>query len=226
MRYDVIVVGAGPAGSTTAREAAARGLSVLLLDKAEFPRDKPCGGGVNVRTQRLLPFPLGDVAERAIHGMRITLRQGHGFNRSYPEPVVHLTQRQRLDTLLVERAVAAGATLRERATVKAIERHAERIVVRVDGEAVEGRALVGADGANGRTARLCGLEGERWLVVALEGNVTLGRGSRRNGRTGSVWTWAAIRAATAGSSRRGTTSTSGLGSGSRSDRACGSGSRG
>ena len=225
MRYDVIVVGAGPAGSTAAREAAARGLSVLLLDKAEFPRDKPCGG-VNVRTQRLLPFALGSVAERAIHGMRITLRQGRGFTRSYPEPVAHLTQRRRLDAFLVEEAVAAGSVLRERAALKAIERRGDGVLVWVEGAAFEGRALVGADGANGRTARLCGLEGERWLVVALEGNVTLGRGSRRNGRTGSVWTWAAIRAATAGSSRRGTTSTSGLGSGSCSDRACGSGSRG
>ena len=66
MRYDVIVVGTGPAGSTAAREAAERGLSVLLLDKAEFPRDKPCGGGVNVRAARLLPFDLAPVVERVV----------------------------------------------------------------------------------------------------------------------------------------------------------------
>ena len=70
MRYDVIVVGAGPAGSTTARECAARGLSVLLLDKAEFPRDKPCAGGVNIRTARLLPFDVAPVTERVIVGMQ------------------------------------------------------------------------------------------------------------------------------------------------------------
>ena len=172
VRYDVIVVGAGPAGSTVAREAATRGLSVLLLDKAGFPRDKPCGGGVNVRTQRLLPFDLGPVAERPIHGMRITLRQGRGFARSYPEPMAHLTQRRRLDAFLVERAVAVGATLREGTPVKAIDRLADCVVVRTGGEAFEGRALVGADGANGRTARLVGLEGGRLLIVALEGNVS------------------------------------------------------
>ncbi len=54
--HDVLVIGAGPAGSTAARECAERGLSVVLADKADFPRDKPCGGGVNVRAARLLPF--------------------------------------------------------------------------------------------------------------------------------------------------------------------------
>ena len=54
--YDVIVVGAGPAGSTTARECAEKGMSVLLLDRAAFPRDKPCGGGVTARASDLLPL--------------------------------------------------------------------------------------------------------------------------------------------------------------------------
>jgi flavin-dependent dehydrogenase len=66
MKYDVIVVGSGPAGSTTARECAEKGLSVLLLDKAEFPRDKPCGGAVTVRASKLLPFSIESVVERVI----------------------------------------------------------------------------------------------------------------------------------------------------------------
>jgi flavin-dependent dehydrogenase len=55
-RFDVLVVGAGPAGSTAARECADRGLSTALLDRAEFPRDKPCGGGVTARAAALLPL--------------------------------------------------------------------------------------------------------------------------------------------------------------------------
>ena len=172
MRYDVIVVGAGPAGSTAAREAAAHGLATLLLDKATFPRDKPCGGGLTVRTQRLIPFSLAPVAERPIHGMRVTLRQGRGITRDFPEPMAHLAQRARLDAFLVARATAAGTVLREGTAVKAVERYPDRVVVRAGGEAFEGRTLVAADGANGRTAALAGMAGERWLVVGLEGNVT------------------------------------------------------
>src|SRR5579872_4717814 len=122
MVYDVIIVGAGPAGSTTARECAERGLSVLLLDRAEFPRDKPCGGGVNVRTARLLPFDLSPVAERVIYGLRVSVHRSNSFEREAQEPLSYLTQRRRFDAFLAEKAVGAGAVLRERLGVRAVDR--------------------------------------------------------------------------------------------------------
>ncbi|OGW06328.1 MAG: hypothetical protein A2W77_05440 [Nitrospinae bacterium RIFCSPLOWO2_12_39_16] len=57
--YDVIVVGAGPAGSTAARGCAERGFRPLLIDKALFPRYKPCGGALSIRTINLLGLNLG-----------------------------------------------------------------------------------------------------------------------------------------------------------------------
>ncbi len=172
MQYDVIVVGAGPAGSTTARECASQGLSVLLLDKAEFPRDKPCGGGVNMRAARLLPFDLAPVIERTAYGIHFTLRGGGAYRRYAAEPLTYLTQRRRLDAFLVERAVEAGARLRERAAIQVVERRASHVTVRAGGESFLGRALVAADGANGRTVRLAGLEVPRRVLVGLEGNIT------------------------------------------------------
>src|SRR5438874_400818 len=58
--FDVLVVGAGPAGSTAAYRLARGGASVLLADRARFPRDKPCGGGLTMRAVRQLPFPVDD----------------------------------------------------------------------------------------------------------------------------------------------------------------------
>ena len=57
-RFDAVVVGAGPAGSTAARELAAAGARVLILEKEAFPRYKACGGGIPLRTEKLLPFPI------------------------------------------------------------------------------------------------------------------------------------------------------------------------
>ncbi len=172
MRYDVIVIGAGPAGSTAARECAARGLSVLLLDRATFPRDKPCGGGVNVRAARLLPFDLSPVTERTISGVNVSLRGAHRFTRHFAEPLIYMTQRRRLDAFLVEHAMRAGVTFRERAPIQGVERNGVSVTVVAGGERFEGRALVAADGANGRTAALAGLAVRRRVGVALEANIT------------------------------------------------------
>lgn len=172
MRYDVIVVGGGPAGSTAARECAARGLSVLLLDKASFPRDKPCGGGVTLRAARLLPFDLAPVIERSIYGFDLTFYPHGGFTRDIDQPLFYLTQRSRLDHFLLEQAVKAGATVRERTPLFGIERDRSRVVVRAGGETFEGRTLVAADGANGVTAKRAGLAVRHWRIIALEGNIT------------------------------------------------------
>lgn len=172
MQYDVIVAGAGPAGSSAARECARQGLSTLLLDKAEFPRDKPCGGAVSIRTAGLLPFDVSPVVERVVRGVHWRAGRRCTFTRYASEPLAYLTQRSELDAFLVQRAVDAGAVLRERAAVHNVERTDSHVVVRAGRETFEGRALVAADGVNGRTAKLSGIEVKMWLAVALEGNAT------------------------------------------------------
>jgi geranylgeranyl reductase family protein len=159
-RFDAVVVGAGPAGSTAAYRLAAAGARVLLLEKSRFPRDKPCGGGLTARALRELPFSVDPVVEDA--ATRFTLLAGYrgGFERTSAEPLVLLTQRRRLDAFLVERAVEAGAELRDGFRVP----NPAALPVRFD-------ALIGADGANGLTAKSFGLARQIERGVALEGNV-------------------------------------------------------
>ncbi|HTE85519.1 MAG TPA: geranylgeranyl reductase family protein [Dehalococcoidia bacterium] len=173
MIYDLIIVGAGPAGSTAAREAASAGASVLLLDRAEFPRDKPCGGGVNVRAAALLPFSLEAVTERVVHGIDVSLNLTGGFGRRYPQPLSFMTQRSRLDAYLAQKAVSAGATFRDSVIVRSVEDEGACAAVRAGSETFSGRVVVGADGANGVVSRTTGLAGGRRLAVALEGHYPL-----------------------------------------------------
>jgi geranylgeranyl reductase family protein len=161
--YDAIVVGAGPAGSLAAYRLASAGATVLLLDRARFPRDKPCGGGVTIRALKELPFAIDPVVEGVVDRFELRLRHRHSFSRRAPAPLALMTQRRRLDAYLVERAVAAGAEFRDGVRVSRVAQG------EVGGDSA--RVVIGADGANGVTARSLGLATDREHGVALEGNL-------------------------------------------------------
>src|SRR5205809_3287679 len=120
-RFDAIVVGAGPAGSTTAYRLARAGARVCLVDRARFPRDKPCGGGVTLRAVRELPFSVEPVVEDRVHTLELGLRYGRRWSRRAQEPLVLTTQRRRLDAFLAEQAAAAGVEFRDGAKVTGVD---------------------------------------------------------------------------------------------------------
>ena len=175
MRHEVIVVGAGPAGSTVARELGARGVSVAMLDKAVFPRDKPCGGMVSTRCENQIGVDLSPIIERTVDAACITLNQCQSseLRRSSPEPFGHLTRRSRLDALLAEKAMEAGAVFRQRTLIRSIEHGGDGVTVRTSDEVFHGRVIVAADGANGVTAKMSGMEPpDHHYSIALEGNIS------------------------------------------------------
>jgi len=180
-RFDVAVVGAGPAGSTTAYRLARAHARVLLVDKLRFPRDKPCGGGLTMRAVRQLPFSVEPVVEDRITRARCRLKYGPVIERSSEQVLCLMTQRRGLDEFLVQQAVEAGATFRDGVRV---EVESDRRV-RVDGTSVEVDAVIGADGANGTTAKTLGLGGGIVNGVALEGNLPYER-LPRNGWRGML----------------------------------------
>jgi geranylgeranyl reductase family protein len=170
-RFDVLVVGAGPAGSATAMHLSRGGAKVLLVDRARFPRDKPCGGGLTGRALKHAPCSVEPVVEHLVDRLRIRLRYGRSFTRRHSEPLILMTQRRRLDLHLAEQAAAAGAVFRDGVRVSEVEANPTRAIARVNGQAVRADTLVGADGANGIVARSAELGEGIVNGVALEGNV-------------------------------------------------------
>src|SRR5438128_887663 len=154
--FDVAVVGAGPAGSTAAHRLASAGARVLLVDRATFPRDKPCGGGVTLRAARLLPFSLDPVVEDRIDRIECRLGYGPRFVRHVREPVALMTQRRRLDHFLLEQAAAAGADVRDGVKITDVRDGG----LTVDGEELTAHVVLGADGCNGSAARALELGGD------------------------------------------------------------------
>jgi geranylgeranyl reductase family protein len=154
--YDVAILGAGPAGSTAAYRLATAGARVMLLDKATFPRDKPCGGGVTGRAARLLPFSIEPVVEDVVDRLECGLRYRHRFTRGARAPLAYMTQRKRLDHFLLLKAAEAGAEVREGETADARE--------------LDARIVIGADGCNGVSAKQLELADGVVHGVALEAN--------------------------------------------------------
>jgi geranylgeranyl reductase family protein len=155
--YDALVVGGGPAGSTTAYRLADAGASVLLVDKARFPRDKPCGGGLTMRAVRQCPVDPAPVVEEEVDLVELRFRYGDAVVRCAKAPVILMTQRRRLDAFLLDAARECGVEVREGTTVEVGD--------------IDADVIVGADGANGTTAKAVGLGEGIIHGVAYEGNI-------------------------------------------------------
>ncbi len=165
--YDVIVVGAGPGGSTTAYHLARAGLKTLLLEKEKMPRYKPCGGGVTAKVKGVLDFDMSPTIEQTITGASVA----YGTERlrlSFNEPVAWCVMRDKFDFFLAQRAANAGAEVREAYPVKDIEFDARGANVLTRGETLRAEMIVGADGVNGIVRRAAGFPAHQRLGVALE----------------------------------------------------------
>jgi geranylgeranyl reductase family protein len=169
---DVVVVGAGPAGSATAYHLARTGLHVALLEKTSFPREKVCGDGLTPRAVRSLVSMGLDTSEQAgwVHnkGLRII---GGGMRLEIPWPELAsypsyglVRPRTDFDDVLARQAVKAGAVLHEETTVTAPvldDRTGHITGVTTKGEAGEityrAPLVVAADGNSSRLSLAMGL---------------------------------------------------------------------
>jgi geranylgeranyl reductase family protein len=166
---DVAVVGAGPAGAAAALAARRAGASVVLLDKAAFPRDKPCGDGIAAETLDVLEsLGVTGAAEGylPVPDLRLVGPGGAEVARPLPRPA-YTVPRRVFDARLVRAAVDQGAELR-RHTVRSIR--ADRDGVTVD-DRIRARVVIGADGAGSVVRRALGhpVNPDGHLALAIRG---------------------------------------------------------
>ncbi|MFC4020593.1 NAD(P)/FAD-dependent oxidoreductase [Micromonospora sp. GCM10011542] len=167
--FDVVVVGAGPAGAAAALTACRAGARVLLLDRSDFPRDKACGDGIAAHSVDVLAelgVPDAVAGYAPLPALRLVAPGGGAVARALPRPA-YTVPREVFDARLVAAAVAAGAQLR-RHTVRRVESRADRVVL--DGE-LAARVVVGADGAGSVVRRALGhpVNPDRHLALAIRG---------------------------------------------------------
>ncbi|WP_323766416.1 geranylgeranyl reductase family protein [Marinovum sp.] len=154
MQFDLIVIGAGPAGAAAARTAANAGLRTALVDKARFPRDKLCGGGFTGRAARYyreifetdLPPEFASKSAVTLYGF------GEKLGVIEDIPPVYLTMRLSLDDHLVALALAAGAQDFTGQRIAELAPEDGRLTL-ASGVTLTAPVVIGADGVNSATAR-------------------------------------------------------------------------
>ncbi len=164
--WDVVVVGAGPAGATAALAALARdpGARVLLLDRDDFPRDKSCGDGIAPHALDVLAgLGVHDVVEGWEPVRELDLSRGATRVSGRMARPVWVVPRAVFDARLVERAVAAGATL-VRHRVRDLRTTEHGVVIDDD---ITARVVIGADGEQSVVRQAVGsrLRGQRAIAI-------------------------------------------------------------
>lgn len=163
--WDVVVVGAGPGGTTAARGLAQAGLRVLLLEKEKFPRYKPCGGGLTAKVRDILDVDFSPALEETITQISVA----YGDERMRVNSMTAwCVMRDRFDGLLAGHAARAGAEFRDGSPVSKIEFDEDGARLTTRGETLHTRFVVGADGVNGIVRRSAGFAPHGRMAVAIE----------------------------------------------------------
>ena len=169
MTFDVIVVGAGPAGSTAAWKLAGAGVRVLLVDGSEFPRSKPCGEAFSPGATPLLDEMgvldgLRDEGAATLRGFRLRTPEGRFVSAGFgpvrdgiPSEALALSRR-RFDAALLDAAIAAGVEFRAPLRVFDVAPEADDAGVSGSGS----RLRLRARSRSGREVTL----GARWVIGA------------------------------------------------------------
>lgn len=157
--YDVLVVGAGPAGSTAAKLLADAGYYTLLVDKARFPRHKTCASWINRLAFERFPYLHAHkqaLVDSAFYGVTFfdeTLARRATWTEQHPSG--YLSLRSKFDNGLKDIAVAAGAEFCQGSGLAALHVEDDRLTIRLEnGEEFTARAVIGADGVHSRVAVL------------------------------------------------------------------------
>ncbi|UCF49130.1 MAG: geranylgeranyl reductase family protein [Thermoplasmatales archaeon] len=158
--YDVVIIGAGPAGSSAAKILEEKGHKIHIIDKKIFPRSKPCAGVLSPKIRSLIEIPEV-ICERLLQGYRVFSPSGIVVESSFPEKGF-IVRRRKFDTFLVEQLKNQPT----HKTVKGIKDMGKHLEIEGDNWSCKARFAIGADGANSVISKCCNITQKRIAAAA------------------------------------------------------------
>lgn len=166
--FDVIIIGAGPAGSSAGYHLAQAGIRTLIVDKAKFPRYKSCGGGIISRSDKYIPYDYSSVVEQECKtALLADLTVNKQFYVKRDNPVVKMVMRDKFDEFALLKAINAGCEFRNDCIVTDLD-FGPHPYISVNNEKLLCNTIIGADGAFGITTRLSGHHKVITSIPAME----------------------------------------------------------
>lgn len=165
--YDVIIVGAGPAGATAGKWCALKGLKTVIVEKHRLPRPKICAGGLTASTIQIIDEPLPDnIIERRISGYDfLSPNMGVAKLRSV-EPIGVTVYREYFDKFLIDQALSSGSELEEGKPVVDVKVEEHLVKCRLSsGRILKAQLVVDASGVAGIVARKIGMQGRAKIIL-------------------------------------------------------------
>ena len=180
--YDVIIVGGGPAGATAGITLSGEGIRVLLIDKATFPRNKICGGGISIRAITRFPFLskcLDTIPVNYISQVYLQSPDHSELLEERDDPIYFMAKRNHFDNMLLDMCKEGGVEVMENTRLRNIDRQKENFLsfLTSTGQTLKARIAIGADGVNSTTARNLGLSpvwSKSQKAIVMTGEATYG----------------------------------------------------
>jgi len=173
--YDVIVIGAGPAGCMAAWHLAKAGLNVLILEKFKLPRVKPCAGGLTFKARQAIPFDVSPVISVEATGGILTYHGKQFLRVDLEKPLASLVNRDEFDHFLLKQALNSGAKVLENARMLSLSQNDASVIVISTKGTHTAHFLVGADGINSQVAKQLALLPDREIAYAIEAELQVPR---------------------------------------------------
>jgi geranylgeranyl reductase family protein len=171
-RFDVIVVGAGPAGCILGYELAKAGISTLIIEKEKLPRYKCCAGGLTSKAVKSLPLDISRFFEDKIATINVSFKNIGSFQGNCADELVYTVRRDQFDYALAKKAEESGALIWQNEPVLGLKTHTDYVELQTRSHKVRSLFVVGADGSHSLVAKEAGFQNTFEHVAGINAEVS------------------------------------------------------